>query len=172
MTVVALIPARAGSKRLTNKNLADLGGRPLLSYTCEAARASGVLTAAHVNTDSPEIAAVGERYGVECPVLRPPHLAGDATPTEDSNRFLLEFLAARGETYDAVMVLQPTSPLRTADDIRAAWELFEANAPCAVLSVSPVNPAAWVGRVGRDGRARPSEPGRPDSGRQSRLHRS
>jgi len=155
MTVVGLIPARAGSRRLPNKNLAPLAGKPLLSYTCLAARESGVLTAMYINTDSPAIAEVAQDFGVRCPVLRPPELARDDTPTQAANRFLLEFLAARGQTFDAVMVLQPTSPLRTAEDIRAAWELFVANVPCAVVSACPIAPAYWVGRIGRDGRFEP-----------------
>jgi CMP-N-acetylneuraminic acid synthetase len=155
MTIVGLIPARAGSKRLPNKNLARLAGRPLLHYTCEAAVRSGVLAAVYVNTDSAAIAAVAAECGVTCPVLRPARLAEDATPTQVSNRFLLDYLAQRGESYDAVMVLQPTSPLRTAADIRAAVELFEANAPCAVIAASPVAPASWLGRIGKDGRIEP-----------------
>ena len=155
MNVVGIIPARAGSKRLANKNLAQLGGRPLISFTCRAALDSGVLSAVYVNTDSEDIAAVAAEFGVICPALRPPRLAHDDTPTLDSNRYLLEVLARRGEQYDAVMVLQPTSPLRTAGDIRDAWDLFEANAPCAVVSVSPVKPASWLGLIGKDGRFEP-----------------
>ena len=151
MTVVGIIPARAGSKRLPGKNLAPLDGRPLLAHTCEAARAAGVLSAIYVNTDSPEIAAAGAQHGVQCPALRPKHLAADDTPSRDSNLFLLDYLARRGERYDAVMVLQPTSPLRTPDDIRAAWQLFEEHAPCAVVSVCPLVPESWLGRIGRDG---------------------
>jgi CMP-N,N'-diacetyllegionaminic acid synthase len=155
MKVIGLIPARAGSKRLVNKNLALLDGQPLIGYTCEAARASGVLSAVYVNTDSPAIATVAERFGVHCPALRPESLARDDTPTQASNRYFLEMLAARGENYDAVMVLQPTSPLRSPDDIRDAWELFEANEPCAVVSVSPITPASWLGRIGKDGSFEP-----------------
>jgi CMP-N,N'-diacetyllegionaminic acid synthase len=155
MKVVGLIPARAGSKRLANKNLALLDGRPLIAFTCEAALSSGVLSAVYVNTDSPAIATVAERFGVHCPALRPESLARDDTPTRDSNRYFLNMLAQRGEQYDAVMVLQPTSPLRTAEDIREAWELFESNQPCAVVSVSPLTPASWLGRIGKDGRFEP-----------------
>ena len=116
-------------------------------------------SALYVNTDSPEIAAAARRYDVACPVLRPAHLASDDTPTEPANRFLLEFLAARGERFDVVVILQPTSPLRTADDIRAAFELHQANAPCTVVSASPVAPADWLGHIGKDGRFEPL-PGR------------
>ena len=147
MTILGLIPARAGSKRLPGKNLLALSGKPLLAHTCEAALASGVLTEIYVNTDSADIAAVPEQHGVACPVLRPRQLAADDTPTRASNLFVLEFLAARGESYDAVMVLQPTSPLRSADDIRRAWALFEEHAPCAAVSVSPIAPESWTGRI-------------------------
>lgn len=152
MSVVALIPARAGSRRLPDKNLLPLAGRPLIAHTCAAAQASGALSAVYANTDSPEIAAVAEQHGVPCPSLRPKHLATEGSSTRDVNLFLLDFLAQRGETYDAVMVLQPTSPLRRAEDIRTALRLFEGNAPCAVVSVSPVVPECWLGRIGPDGR--------------------
>jgi CMP-N,N'-diacetyllegionaminic acid synthase len=151
MTVVGLIPARAGSKRLPGKNLVPLDGRPLLAHTCAAAVEGRVLTAVYVNTDSTEIAAIAEQNGVACPALRPKHLAADDTPTRDSNLFILDFLSRRGERYDAVMVLQPTSPLRTAGDIRGAWALFEEHAPCAVVSVAPLVRESWTGRIGRDG---------------------
>ena len=151
MSVVGVIPARAGSKRLPGKNLVALAGRPLLAYTCAAAVESRALTAIYVNTDSAEIAAVAEQNGVACPALRPKHLAADDTPTRDSNLFILDLLHRRGERYDAVMVLQPTSPLRTAEDIRGAWGLFEEHAPCAVVSVTALVPESWTGRIGRDG---------------------
>ncbi len=151
MNVIGVIPARAGSRRLPGKNLCRLGGRPLVAWTCEAARASGVLDALYINTDSPEIAAVARACGAQCPTLRPAHLAADDTPTRDANLFLLDLLARRGARADAVMILQPTSPLRTADDIRAAWALYEEHAPCAVVSVAPVAPEAWLGRIARNG---------------------
>ncbi len=151
MRTIGIIPARAGSKRLPGKNLADLRGRPLISYTCEAALRCGVLDAVYVNTDCPRIAAVATEYGVPCPVLRPQHLATDESPTRDSNVFLLEYLAGRGERYDALVVLQPTSPLRTAEDIRAGLALFVEQAPCAVIGVVPLVPRSWLGSVGRDG---------------------
>ncbi len=151
MTVVGLIPARAGSERVVGKNLVPLAGKPLIAHTCEAAHGANVLDAVYVNTDSPEIAAVATEAGVSAPTLRPAALAGPGTPTRDANLHVLEFLARRGERYDAVMVLQPTSPLRTTADIQAAWSLFEENAPCAVVSVSPVSPENWLGRIGRDG---------------------
>lgn len=150
MNVVGIITARAGSKRLPGKNLAPLAGRPLIAHTCEAALASGALDAVYVNTDSREIAASAEAAGVSCPVLRPKHLAADDTLPRDSNLFLLDFLAKRGERYDAVMVLQPTSPLRAPEDIREGLRLFETHAPCAVVSVSPLVPRSWMGTIRPD----------------------
>lgn len=161
MRYVGLIPARADSKRLPRKNLSLLRGRPLLGYTCEAALRSSVLDAVYVNTDSPEIAALAIRFGVRCPRLRPASLASDEATTQAANAFLLNVLRERGEAYEAVVVLQPTSPLRTADDIRRAVEIYEMNSPCAVVSVSRVAPAHWLGTVGKDGRFDPfagSEP--------------
>jgi CMP-N-acetylneuraminic acid synthetase len=155
MNAVGIIPARSGSKRLVGKNVADLCGRPLIAHTCEAALRSGVLGAVYVNTDCPQIAAAAQAAGVGCPQLRPAELAEDETPTRDSNRFLIDVLAQRGERYDTVVVLQPTSPLRSAADIQAAWQLYEENAPCAVVSVSPVAPAGWLGTLGKDARFEP-----------------
>jgi len=155
MNAVALIPARGGSKRLPGKNLVDFGGKPLITHTCEAALAAGGFDAIYANTDDADIARVAEAAGVECPVLRPAELARDETPTEASNRFLLKYLADRGETYDTVVTLQPTSPLRTADDIRAALLKYEEYAPCAVVSVTRVAPASWLGSLGRDGHFEP-----------------
>lgn len=152
MRIVGLIPARGGSRRLPRKNLARLAGQPLIHYTCEAALASGALDAVYVNTDSPDIAEAAASCGVPCPALRPESLARDDTPTRDANLFMLDLLERRGERYDALMVLQPTSPLRSAEDIRASAALFETNQPCAVVSMSPVGPAGWLGRLGRDGR--------------------
>ncbi len=155
MNAVGIIPARAGSKRLPGKNIAELCDRPLIVHTCRAALDSGVLSAVYVNTDCANIAAVAAGFGVGCPELRPCALAEDDTSTRDANRFLLDLLARSGESYDAIVVLQPTSPLRTAADIRTAWQLYEENAPCAVVSVSPVAPAGWLGTLGKDARFEP-----------------
>jgi CMP-N-acetylneuraminic acid synthetase len=152
MSIVGIIPARAGSKRLPGKNLALLGGRPLIAHTCDAAIASGILDAVYVNTDCPEIAAAAEAAGVRAPVLRPEHLAADDTSLRDANLFLLDFLAGRAERYGAVLVLQPTSPLRSAEDIRAGVALYRKHAPCAVIGVTPVAPRSWMGTISHDGR--------------------
>lgn len=150
MSALGIIMARAGSKRLPGKNLADLGGKPLIAHTCEAALASGVLDAVYVNTDSPAIASAAWNAGVPCPILRPRHLAADDTSSRDSNLYLLEFLAKRGERYDAIVVLQATSPLRAPEDIRAGLKLFDEQAPCHVVAVSALVPRFWLGQLGPD----------------------
>ena len=150
MSVVGIVMARAGSKRLPGKNIADLGGKPLIAHTCEAALASGVLDAIYVNTDSPEIASAAADAGVPCPALRPKHLAADDTTSRDSNLFLLDLLTKRGERYDAIAVLQATSPLRAPEDIRGGLELFGQRAPCQVVAVTPLVPRSWLGHIAAD----------------------
>lgn len=140
---IGIVPARSGSKRLPGKNLALLAGRPLIVHTCCQALDSGVLDAVYVNTDCERIAAAAQRAGALCPRLRPSQLARDDTPTRDAVVWMIDLLADRGEFYDALMILQPTSPLRTADDIRAAWRLYEDHAPCKVTSVTPQAPQCW-----------------------------
>lgn len=152
MSVLGVIPARAGSKRLPRKNLLPLGGLPLIAHTCLAARQSGVFNALYVNTDSPDIAAAAEEFGVTCPVLRPIALARDETPTRDALLHMLSWLAQRGETYETLVLLQPTSPLRAREDIVNALQLFHRHRPCSVVSVSPAAPRCWFGDVGDDGK--------------------
>jgi CMP-N,N'-diacetyllegionaminic acid synthase len=151
MRIAGIIPARSGCKRFPSKNLAELGGRPLLAWTCEAARESGIFTDVWINTDAAEIAAVAQQYGARCAGLRPAALARDEVPTQPAVAWQLRALAKQGFRYDAVAVLQPTSPLRTADDIRAAAELFDEHFPCSVVSTVAIAPAHWLGRATRDG---------------------
>ncbi len=152
MSVLGIIPARAGSKRLPRKNLLPLAGMPLIAHTCLAARQSGVFSALYVSTDSPDIAAAAEEFGVACPVLRPIALARDETPTRDAILHMLSWLAQRGESYDTLVLLQPTSPLRTREDIVSALRLFHQRRPCNVVSVSPAAPRCWYGDVADDGK--------------------
>jgi N-acylneuraminate cytidylyltransferase len=122
--VVALIPARGGSKRVPGKNIRDLRGHPLLAYTIAPALQSGVFDAVVVSTDSEEIAAVARHYGAEVPFLRPAALSGDTSPDIEFVEFTLKALADQGRRYDCFALLRPTSPFRTPDTIRRAWETF------------------------------------------------
>ena len=125
-SAVALIPARAGSKRVTGKNVRMLGAHPMLAYTIAAARESGVFESVIVSTDSEEIAAVARHYGAEVPFLRPAAFAGDTSPDIEWLEYTIAELGARGRRWDCFSLLRPTSPFRTAGTIRRAWTLFTA----------------------------------------------
>lgn len=121
MRVVALVPARAGSVRIPRKNLLPLAGHPLLAYTIAAAQESGVFGEIVVSTDSDEIAAVARLYGASVPRLRPPEAA---TATSPDIAWVLDSMHGRDD--DAFAILRPTSPFRSADTIRRAWEQLTA----------------------------------------------
>ena len=123
-SAVALIPARAGSKRVPHKNIAILHGHPLIAYTICAARQSGVFDAVIVSTDSEEYAAIARHYGAEIPFLRPAAFAGDTSPDIEWVAYTLRQLAAQGRRYDAFSLLRPTSPCRKPETIRRAWAQF------------------------------------------------
>lgn len=123
---VALIPARAGSKRIPDKNIALLAGHPLIAYTICAARQSGVFDAIIVSTDSERYAAIARHYGAETPELRPAAIAGETSPDIDWVRHTLTRLAESGRAYDAFSLLRPTSPCRKPETIRRAFSQFAA----------------------------------------------
>ena len=136
--IVALIPARGGSKGIKNKNIIDLCGKPLISYTIQAALESKYIDKVIVSTDSQEIADVAIKYGAEVPFLRPGELASDTSKTIDAVMHAVGELEKRKEQYDILILLQATQPLRTADDIDRAIELFIKNKGQSLVSVSPV----------------------------------
>jgi N-acylneuraminate cytidylyltransferase len=117
---LALIPARAGSKRIAAKNVRSFGGHPLLAYAIAAARASGVFSRVVVSTDSGDVAAIARHYGAETPFLRPPDLAGDLAPDIGWVRHALGELPG----FEIFALLRPTSPFRTAATIRRAAAAF------------------------------------------------
>jgi CMP-N,N'-diacetyllegionaminic acid synthase len=123
-SIVALIPARGGSKRVPGKNVRTLGGHPMLAYTIAAAVDSGIFDGVLVSTDSEEVAAVARHYGAEVPFLRPAALATDTSPDIEWLEYTLEQLRAGGRTWDCFSLLRPTSPFRTAETIRRAWGRF------------------------------------------------
>lgn len=133
MRVLGLIPARGGSKGVTRKNIRLLAGKPLLQYTAEAALAARQLSRVVLTTEDAEIAEVGKRCGIDVPFLRPQELAKDATPTLPVIQHALRWLANNGELFDAVCLLQPTSPFRTAETIDGCIDLFQRyDADCVV----------------------------------------
>lgn len=165
MTVLALIPARGNSRRLPGKNLANAGGRPMIAWTIEAALGASSVTHTVVSTDSPEIAEVARRYGADVPFLRPPSLAADDTSSEAVTLHLLEWLETKGCALpDLVVLLQPTSPLRTGADIEAAIAIQRASGAAGVASVCPVtHPPRFLRHIGPQGELSPWLPPRGTS---------
>jgi CMP-N,N'-diacetyllegionaminic acid synthase len=133
--VLALIPARGGSKGVPDKNIRPLAGRTLLEYVAETARASGVVDRAVLSTDSERIAAEGRRVGLDVPFMRPPELARDDTPMLPVIEHAATALEAAGWAPEIIVLLQPTSPLRTADHIRRAVEELRRSGADSVVSV-------------------------------------
>jgi len=133
--VLGLVPARGGSKGVPRKNLRPLAGRPLLAYTAAAASASGVCDRVVLSTDDQEIADVGRNAGLEVPFLRPVELATDETPMLPVVTHALDELGRGGWRPDIVLVLQPTSPLRTPDHLRQAVGRLEETRADSVVTV-------------------------------------
>ncbi|MDQ3009373.1 MAG: acylneuraminate cytidylyltransferase family protein [Acidobacteriota bacterium] len=157
MNILGLIPARGGSKGVLRKNIRLLAGKPLLSYTAEAALASHRLTRVILSTDDEEIAEAGRSCGVEVPFLRPPELAEDTTPTLPVVQHALQFLEGQGNRFDAVCLLQPTNPLRRTSDIDGCIELLEkaqADTVITVLSVPAEHNPHWAYFRNADGSLR------------------
>lgn len=154
LRVVGLIPARGGSKGVARKNLRLLGGRPLLSWTADAALSAESLDRVVLTTDDPEIAAAGRAQGLDVPFLRPAALAADDTPTLDVVRHALWWLEQSDDRFDALVLLQPTSPFRAPGIIDQAVKILQERNATSVISVRPVphryNPH-WVFQPDRDG---------------------
>ena len=127
-TVLALIPARGGSKSIPRKNIIDVAGKPMIAWTIEVALKSSHITRTIVTTDDPGIADIARQYGAEVPFLRPVSLAGDASLDIEFHRHALKWLAEHeGYEPDLVVNLRPTTPSRQADVIDRAIEIFESN---------------------------------------------
>ena len=125
--ILAIIPARGGSKGLLGKNIKPLLGKPLVAWTIERAKNSKYIDKVIVSTDDKEIAEISRKYGAEVPFLRPKELARDDSPTIDVIMHAIDWFEKRGEYFDIVVLLEPTSPLRKEDDLDNAIELFIKN---------------------------------------------
>lgn len=151
-SVLALIPARGGSKGLPGKNVADVGGLPMVAWSVRAALASRHIDACVLSSDDPAIIAAARAEGCEIPFVRPAELATDEAGTLPVLRHAVDHLAASGRRYDYVVLLQATSPLRTADDVDAALQLCHARQAPACVSVSRVEKApAWMFSLDHEG---------------------
>lgn len=162
MTPLFIIPARGGSKGIPRKNIRSLGGKPLIQYTIEAAFAAGASPAnLLLSTDDDEILAVGRSLGITLPYRRPDELATDTADSRSVMLHAMEWADAQGIEYDLIVLLQPTSPLRNADDIRAALQTYELYAPeidmAVTVTPSAANPYYDIFETGEDGALRVSK---------------
>lgn len=151
--MLALIPARGGSKGLPGKNIKLLHQQPLIAYSIAAALECPSVTRVIVSTDNAEIAQIAQKYGAEVPFLRPQHLATDTSTSLETYLFTLSELE-KTENYpcEDILILQPTSPLRTALHIQEAIELFKAkNADSVVSYCQEHHPIFWHKYVNENG---------------------
>ena len=148
---IALIPARGGSKGLPRKNIKFINGKPLIAWTIEAALNSSCFSRVVVSTEDQEIASIAEDFGAEVPFIRPPELAGDQAKSIDVVIQALNWFAERGEDYQQLGLLQPTSPLRNQRDICNAWDSFDLKKAGAVVSVCECEHSPlWMNRLPED----------------------
>ncbi|MBC5781995.1 acylneuraminate cytidylyltransferase family protein [Ramlibacter sp. USB13] len=166
--LLALILARGGSKRLPGKNVRPLAGKPLIAWSIDAARACPAIADVVVSTDDEAIAEVARAHGARVPFLRPPALAADDSTSADAALHALDFLREHeGANFDAVILLEPTSPLRASTDLPGVADLLarrwdETDAVVTVGRVQLEQPAVMK-RMDADGRLAPwTEPAPPD----------
>lgn len=136
MAVLGLIPAKAGSTRLPQKNILDLGGKPLIAWAIEAAQKSGVIDRLVLSTESQEVADIARQYGADVPFIRPEKLAKDPAGVSDVCLHALQKLREQGDEYDTIVAMLPTCPFRSAQDIRQAMQLYQDRQAQFLLSVS------------------------------------
>lgn len=148
---LAVITARSGSVRLPGKNVRLLNGKPLMAWSILAARDSNLFNRIILSTDSSVYADTGQRYGAEVPWLRAPGLAGDEVSSIDVILDILNRFEDEGKHFSHVTLLQPTSPLRKASDIIAAWQLMKQKCAGAVVSVCECeHPPQWSNTLPED----------------------
>ena len=124
LRIIAMIPARSGSKRVPDKNIRQLGGHPLIAYSIQAALRSNVFDAVIVSTDSDKYAHIAKHYGAEVPFLRPTELSGEISPDIEWVEYTLKNLRDQNRSYECFSILRPTSPFRKPQTISRAWYEF------------------------------------------------
>lgn len=148
MKSVAIISARSGSKGIVDKNVKVLAGKPMMAYSIEAAINSNCFETVMVSTDSEQYADIAKKYGAEVPFLRSKFTASDTASSWDAVEEVLQGYEKLGKSFDTLCLLQPTSPMRTAEDIRAAYELYGNKNAIAVLSMTELeHPIEWCGKI-------------------------
>lgn len=167
--ILAIIPARGGSKGLPGKNIRPLLGKPLIAWSIEQAQKSNYIDDIFISTDSREIAEIAEKFGANVPELRPEALARDESPSWEFIVYTLNKMKTEGRHFDCFILLEPTSPLRDVEDIDKSIELLIDNpnseSVVGVAMSSTIHPA-FMSFVGEDGFLRPLEPEMKDSRRQ------
>ncbi|NJO35501.1 MAG: acylneuraminate cytidylyltransferase family protein, partial [Rhodospirillales bacterium] len=163
-TILALVPARAGSKRLAGKNLRELAGLSLIGWTARTARAAGIRNIM-LSTDDPSIAEEGRRQGLSVPFLRPAELSGDDVPTLPVILHALDWhRAAQGQDPDAVMLLQPTSPFRSTALIADGLDQFRKRVGAdSLVAVKPLHVRSNAVFTTDAGFLRPLAPNTPEA---------
>jgi len=142
--ILAIIPARSGSKGVPGKNLRKVMGKPLLAYTIEEANKSDYIDRLIISSDDRNIISVAEKYGAEAPFVRPSHMAQDSSPVVDAIKHALDELPG----YDYILLLQPTSPLRLSEDIDACIrKTVLSNAKACISVTKPENSPYWMFRL-------------------------
>lgn len=137
MKILCIIPARGGSKGIPKKNIIDVCGKPLIAYTIEPALdvlKQGYIDKVIVSTDSEEIAEVSKSFGAEVPFLRPESISGDKAKSVEFMEHALMYYEQQGVQYDAILLLQPTSPLRDAADLISALKMYTESANDSLIS--------------------------------------
>ena len=143
--LLALVPARSGSKRLPGKNIRELNDKPLIAWSIEAGIKSQYVDDVVISTDSKEISNIAKKFGAQVPFLRPELLGNDFSTSSEVVIHSLNELCKNGVTYDYVLLLQPTSPLRSFEDINKSVELLLEKDANAIISVSEVaHPIEWT----------------------------
>lgn len=145
--ILAVITARAGSKRLPNKNILDLAGKPLIAWTIQCAKKAKFISKIIVSTDSIKIKDIAEKYGAEVPFIRPKELATDSAKTISVLKHAILFY---NNKFDYILLLQPTSPLRETKDIDTAIELLGANTEAIVSVCKTEHSPLWTNVLSED----------------------
>lgn len=152
--ILAFIPARGGSKGVKNKNIRIINDKPLIGYTIDAAKRASIFEDIIVSTDSQEISDVAEEYGAYIPFLRPKELATDNSATIDVIKHLIQTMKeVYNKEYDIIIVLQPTSPLRTEQHIKDAYNRFKDKQATYLVSVCECEHSPlWTNTLNFEGR--------------------
>lgn len=141
--MLALIPARGGSKGLPGKNIRPLAGKPLIAWSIEAALGCPSIDKIVVSSDCPEIGKIAKSCGAEVPFIRPAELATDTAKGIDATLHALDWLKDNGEQFELLLILQPTSPLRTTQDIETSLARYAQKNAKAIVSVCQVDHHPW-----------------------------